>query len=97
MPETLPPNPYHIGPWHDAYERCLSMERRSNQIPILEKGASAIVSARFKLLGYLMQALPLDPGRDHLAEEITGCKDDHQYLELAQWLISVYVSVLVLA
>lgn len=83
--QPLPPNPYEQGSDnHEAYERCLQLERRPAWNAVLDdphedilRDMTSIVTAR--VLGHGLCFAPNDSGRNALVCDILACSQ----LELA--------------
>ena len=88
--QPLPPNPYEQGSDnHEAYERCLQLERRPAWNAVLDdlphnhpyedilRDMTSIVTAR--VLGHGLHLAPNDSGRNALVRDILACSQ----LELA--------------
>ncbi|KDQ12113.1 hypothetical protein BOTBODRAFT_45982 [Botryobasidium botryosum FD-172 SS1] len=89
MPAPLPrPNPCETQVWRDAYDVCLSLERRCEHVNTPpSNGAPRIVCARF--LGYMILEAG-DRGRHSFSSEILGCGDDDTLQELARLYITYF-------
>lgn len=85
MPEPLPlPNPYDSTTnsiLHPAYNRCLDLEARNEQVKETVS-LGVLVCARF--LGYMLLHAPTDGGREDFGWEIYRCSNDDAMQQLAQ-------------
>ncbi|KAF8878847.1 hypothetical protein BD779DRAFT_1649717 [Infundibulicybe gibba] len=94
MPGTpLPrPNPHLAGARHEAYERCLGLECNLIRTPGMQEANGSIgpvLAAR--VLGYLLQEIPAETGKDYLANEVNNCTTGEEMELLAQFYINAFI------
>ncbi|KAF8904075.1 hypothetical protein CPB84DRAFT_1845472 [Gymnopilus junonius] len=86
------PNDFSPGVLHDAYGKCLDLEKNSQQGQgDSDHDTGPLLTARF--LGYLLREIPGDSGREHLANEIVLCVTDGDMSRIARYYMIHFVLV----
>jgi hypothetical protein len=76
LPRT---NPYHPGPWYDAYDRCLNFESTSLYMTQPEAEMRA---REARILGYLVLEAPTNDSRHNIAREVSSCVNNASLSQL---------------